>query len=83
MSLTTLPYDILFNVVRLLDVEELVNLGETSPVFKYICGEESLCRIAAEVRHSIRSLVSIPGLSSNLHYPEERPVRPRDRSRAR
>jgi hypothetical protein len=61
MSLTALPYDILFNVVRLLDVEEQVNLGKTSPVFRYICGEESLCRISAEVRHSICPLASFLG----------------------
>jgi hypothetical protein len=63
MSLTTLPYDILFSVVRLLDVEGLVNLGEISPVLNYICREEPLCKIVGEVRHSIRSLASIPGLS--------------------
>ncbi len=65
MSLTTLPYDILFNVVRLLDVEEQVNLGKTCPVFRYICGEEILCRISAEVRHSIGSSASFPGLGSD------------------
>ena len=67
MSLTTLPYDVLFNVVRLLDVEEQVNLGKTSLLFRYICGEESLCRIAVEVRHSTGSLTSIPGFGSDMH----------------
>jgi hypothetical protein len=46
-----LPYDILFNVTRLLDVQEQVNLGLTCRLLRYITGEDSLCRIAAEVRH--------------------------------
>jgi F-box domain len=63
MSLISLPYDVLFNVVKLLDVEEQVNLGKTCPLFKYICGEPSLCRIAAQVSETFRSaLLSFPGV---------------------
>ena len=81
MGLETLPYDILFNIVRLLDVEDLVIFGKTCTLFS---GEESLCRIVAEVRHSIRSLASIPRLSSDFILPRGTPRTPsRPVSRAR
>ena len=53
MSLTTLPYDILFIIIGLLDIEEQVNLGKTNRVLHYLYGDESLSQSSAEVRHSV------------------------------
>jgi hypothetical protein len=52
MNVTNLPYDILYHLVRQLDVADEVNLGKTCRLFYEICFEERLARISVEVRHS-------------------------------
>lgn len=49
MNLDRLPYDVLFGISLLLDIEEVVHLSSTSPHLRVLLLEESLCHRLVQV----------------------------------
>ncbi|QDS75879.1 hypothetical protein FKW77_001985 [Venturia effusa] len=48
MNLDRLPYDVLFGISLFLDIEEVVQLGNTSPHLRFLIQDETLCRRLVE-----------------------------------
>ena len=51
-GLTTLPYEVLANIVSNVDFDDIVSLGRTCKAFDFLRIEESICKSVVQVREA-------------------------------
>jgi hypothetical protein len=50
-GLTTLPYEVLSNIVSNVDFDDVVSLGRTCKAFEFLRIEESICKSVVQVSY--------------------------------
>jgi hypothetical protein len=51
LCLTSLPYEVLSNIVGNINFDDIFNLALTCKHFKYLLTEESICKLIVQVSH--------------------------------